>query len=350
MGLEVEALAGTPEWAAREYHANALAAVDAVLAFNHASAAAARFDGLHFDVEPYSLVGYSDPSYRKEILSEYLEMIGKVAEKVKVEPKFNFGCDAPAWFYPSGGAERAAMTVTFQGAEKSVGEHLSDLVDIVTIMDYRNEADGAGGIVKAGMPALMVASAQRKKILVGLETSHEADRTVYFVCGLPLAEFETRIAKSPLRDQFYFGDFRLAVYSDGTNIHLGLHAPDELEGPKRAAFERALAALAKDFGASSFPARFNVQAILGQARAALATDAEWRGFEVSNLTDPDTHQSIAAFKSVHVMLPKETFYGLGRPVFDEEIRSVVEWLGRYPSFAGLAIHYYESFRELVEGK
>lgn len=350
LGLEVEALAGTPEWAARENHAHALAAVDAVLDFNRASPAAGRFDGLHFDVEPYSLVGYAAPSYRKEVLTEYLEMIAQVTEKVKADSRFVFGCDAPAWFYPSGGAERAAMTVSFQGAEKSVGEHLSDLVDTVTIMDYRNEADGAGGIVMAGTPALTYASAGHKKILVGLETSEEADRTIYFVCGLPLAEFEARITKSPLRNQFYFGDFRLAVFSDGINIHLGLHAPETLEGPRRAGFEKALAALAKDFGASSDPARFNVQAILGQARAALGSDAEWRGFEVLNLTDPDTHQSIAGFKSVHVMLPKETFFGLGRPVFDEETRSVVEWLGRYPSFAGLAIHYYESFRDLVEGK
>ncbi len=35
-GLKVEALAGTPEWAVKEHHADALAAVDAVLAFNRA--------------------------------------------------------------------------------------------------------------------------------------------------------------------------------------------------------------------------------------------------------------------------------------------------------------------------
>ena len=41
-GLKVEGLAGTPEWAVKEHHANALAAVDAILAFNRTSAPEAR--------------------------------------------------------------------------------------------------------------------------------------------------------------------------------------------------------------------------------------------------------------------------------------------------------------------
>ena len=118
----MNALSGTPEWAARDFHTNALAAVEAVLAFNRAAPVESRFDGLHFDVEPYLLVGYADPLFRKEILTEYLELVAKVLEKVKAEPEFRFGCDVPAWFYPSSAAERAAMTVSFRGAEKPVGE------------------------------------------------------------------------------------------------------------------------------------------------------------------------------------------------------------------------------------
>ncbi len=346
-GLAVAALAGAPEWAARENHAQALAAVDAVLAFNRAAPAQGRFDGVHFDVEPYMLVGYSDPALRNELLGEYLDMVSKVVEQTKA--RLHFGCDAPAWFYPSSAAERVAMAVTFQGSDKTVGEHLTDLVDTVTIMDYRNEADGAGGIVTAGLPALTYAAAQSKKILVGLETSREPDSAIYFVAGLPLADFGRRLAKSSLRNESYFGDYHLAAFSDGRNVHLGLRAPSALEGATRFAFEKSLGALARDFGASSDPARFNVQRILAEARAAVGRDPEWQGFETFELTDPETHGEVAGFKSVHVMLAKETFFGLGASVFDEETRSVAEWLSRYPSFAGLAIHYYDTFRELVEG-
>jgi carbohydrate binding protein with CBM30 domain len=351
-GLAVEALAGTPGWAAREYHAQSLAAVDAVLAFNHTGPAPERFDGVHFDVEPYSLIGFSDPYLRKGLLSEFLEMVSKIVEKTHAEPKFNFGCDVPAWFYPSSAGERRAMTVTFQGSDKTVGEHLTDLVDTVTIMDYRNEADGAGGIVTAGLPALSYAAARGKKIFVGLETSRESDSTVYFVAGLPLAEFGRRLAKSPLRNEAYFGGYHLATFSDGKNLHLGLGAPAGMAGggPSADGFGKALVALAAQFGASSDPARFNVQSILDEARAALGQNAEWRGFETFKLTDPETHGAVAGFKCIHVMSANETFYGLGPFVFDEETRSAVEWLGRYPSFAGLGIHYYDTFRDLEEGK
>jgi hypothetical protein len=50
------------------------------------------------------------------------------------------------------------------------------------------------------------------------------------------------------------------------------------------------------------------------------------------------------------MSPRITFHGLGREVFEEESRSAVEWLSTQPSFGGLAIHFYESYRELMESR
>ncbi|MBZ5546273.1 MAG: hypothetical protein LAO07_21850 [Acidobacteriia bacterium] len=109
-GLKVEALAGTPEWAVRENHPQALAAVEAVLAFNRANPPEARFDGMHFDVEPYALVGYSDPEFQPQILVQFLEMVAKCSELTRAEAGTRFSCDVPAWFYPAGELERGAMT------------------------------------------------------------------------------------------------------------------------------------------------------------------------------------------------------------------------------------------------
>jgi hypothetical protein len=348
-GLAVEALAGTPEWAAEAYHAQALAAIDAVIEFNRASPVAARFDGVHFDVEPYLLLGYADPSFRPELLKEFLAMVEECADRVHSVPGLRFGCDVPAWFYPSVEMTRQDLTVNFDGADKTVGEHLTDLLDTVTIMDYRNEADGAGGIILAGKPALEYAAARGKRIQVGLETSMEAPRTIYFVCGVPLDEFQKRLAKSDLRDKLYFGDYRLATFSDDINVHVGLAAPEKLEGDARTEFETALAKLALELGASSDPERFPPDDILDEARGALERDPELSGFEVFKFADPATQRPIVGFKAVRHMSPKITFYGLGHEVFGEETRSVVEWLSPYASFDGLAIHYYESYRDLVEG-
>jgi hypothetical protein len=349
-GMKVEALAGTPEWAVKENHPQALAAVEAILAFNRASSPEARFDGVHFDVEPYALVGYSDPAYQPQILTQFLEMIAQCSARTRAENGFPFSCDVPAWFYPAGEADRVAMTVAFNGQAKTVGEHLTDLLESVTIMDYTNQADGAGGIIARGLPALASAAAQERRVVVGLETFLEPDTTVWFACGLPAEEFRRRLATLDLRNQLFFEGFRISVLSDNLNMHIGLAAPREMRAEQRAALETALANLARQLGAAADPGRYAARPMLETARAALARDPEWKGFEPFEIADPETHIPVAGFRSVHSMSPRITFHGLGRQVFEEEFRSTVEWLGARPGFGGMAIHFYESYRELVEGK
>ncbi len=349
-GMTVEGVAGSPEWAVQANHRLALAAVDAVLEFNRSAPPAGRFNGVHFDVEPYLLVGYISAEYRSRLLEDFLQMIALSAERVRAEPGLRLGCDVPAWFYPTERLDLKNLLVTFRGETKPVGEHLTDLLDAVTIMDYHNAADGSEGIIASGIPALRYAASKGKKIMVGLETSIEPDSTVYFVCGLPMQEFLKRLAKSEIRGELFLGDFRLSTLAHEAQVHVGLAAPAALSGATRAAFENALVSLARQLGAASDPERFPVGPIVEEARAALQQDPEWKGFETFALVDPQTLQSITGFRSTHHMPPKITFHGLGRETFNEEVRSAVEWLGRYPSFAGLAFHYYESYRDLVEGK
>jgi hypothetical protein len=350
LGLTVEALAGSSEWAAEANHPLALAAVDAVLAFNRASPASARFDGIHFDVEPYLLVGYADPSYRPQLLKEFLEMISKCALRARTEGQIRFGCDVPAWFYPSKGWGRSELTVDFRGQKKTLGEHLTDLLDTVTLMDYRNEADGSGGMIAASLPAIFYAESAGKKIEVGVETSLEPERTHYFGLGMPLKEVSQRLARSKLRNGLYFGQFHLSTFSDDVDLHVGLVAPIEMDAATRVEFARALARLARELGLPSQTNPLPTGPILEEARAAIERDPEWKDFQVFRWTDPDTHETLAGFRAEHGMSPKVTFHGLDRGVFDEETRSVVEWLNPHASFAGLAIHYYTPFRKLVEGE
>jgi hypothetical protein len=103
-------------------------------------------------------------------------------------------------------------------------------------------------------------------------------------------------------------------------------------------------------GAAVDPARYAIGPMLDTARAALAQDAEWKGFEPFEITDPHTHIPVTGFRSVHRMSPHITFHGLGQQVFEEEFRSTVEWLGSQPGFGGMAIHFYDSFRELLREK
>jgi len=348
-GLQVEGLMGTPEWGVRENHAEALSAVDAVVAYNNSRPAEARLDGTHFDVEPYVLIGYSAPQYRPQILTEFLELIDQSAARSRAGG-LRFSCDVPSWFFPSEDLERERMTVSFKGAEKTVGEHLTDLLESLTIMDYTNRADGAGGIIARGLPALRTASTRNKKIMVGLETFSESESAVSFACGLPAEEFRSRLASSGLRNQLYFEDFRMSVYSDDVNMHVGLSMGRENSPEKRAACQGALAKLSRQFGASSDPDRFPAAPMLEIARAALTGDTEWAGFEPFEFTDLESGKIIIGFRTAHRMQPGITFHGMGRKTFEEEYDSAVEWLGSQPGFGGMAIHFYDSFRELMEGK
>lgn len=349
-GWQVEALVGTPQWAARESHADALAAVDTVLNFNRSAPQSDRLDGVHFDVEPYTLVGYADTEFANRLLEDFLRMISLCAQRVHTEPGLRFTCDVPAYFYPDPAPGLQALVVKFKGRRATVGEHLTDLLDSVTLMDYHNQADGAGGVIAAALPALRYAASKGKTILVGLETSSESESTVYFICGLPREEFRQRLDASGLGAQLSAGGYRLASFFDDINIHVGLVAPANLTGCAREAFDQALVRLARQFDTASDHARFSGGDILEEARGALASDPEWQGFETFQLIDPETGRSIKGFRSMHRMAPLTTFHGLGREVFEEETRSLREWLSPYPSFGGLAIHHYESYRELMEGK
>lgn len=349
-GLQVEALAGTPQWADRENHPDALAAVDAIIDFNRSAPKSGRFDGLHFDVEPYTLVSYVDAKHATRLLQDFLRMVSLCANRVHTEAGLRFTCDVPAYFYAGSGPGIRQFVVEFNGRRATVGEHLTDLLDTVTLMDYHNEADGAGGSIAAALPALRYAASRGKSILVGVETSAEPDSTVYFICGLPKAEFGKRLDDADLGAKLSADGYRLASFSDDINIHVGLVAPAYLAGPTREAFEQALVGLARQFGVVTRHDRFSTSEILEEARSALALDPEWEGFEAFELTDPETGHSIEGFRTVHRMIPRTTFHGLGFDAFEEETRSLREWLNPYPSFGGLAIHHYESYRELLEGK
>jgi hypothetical protein len=269
---------------------------------------------------------------------------------VSAEPGLTFTNDVPTWFYPKPAGERAAFTVEFRGARKPVGEHLLDMLGAVTLMDYVNRADGAAGIIARALPWLEYARARGGKVAVGVETYLEPDATVFFALGLPPEEFRQRLAVSDLRDEILFEGFRLAVVSDGERFHVGLSAPREMDDEKRKSYDKTLVRLAALLGANLPPDAPQVGSLLEKVRAALARNPEWEGFEPYEVADPDSGHKVQGFRTSYRMPPATTFHGLGRRVFEEETDSAAYWLNPYASFAGLAIHYYPSFRELMGEK
>ena len=343
-GLRVEALAGAPAWAAGEHHPQALGAVQAILSFNGSMTPDARFDGIHFDVEPYLLLGFAVPGYRKPILDQYLKMVAECAEAAR-NGRIAFTCDIPWWFFPLTPATQEQFTVTFRGREETVGEHVTDLLDSVTIMDYRNQADGAGGIISFGIPALAYAAKVHKKIRVGLETSAQKDTPVEFDLAIPAQEFPARLRETHLAERSSFEGYSVHALKTNGVVFVGLGPQPSGPAPTES-IATALAHLRQLFGAKSSD-RFPLKTALNEARAAIAEDPEWKAFQTVELREPGARQTVAAFQAVRRTAPTITFHGLGRKVFEEESHSAAEWLGTYPSFGGLAVHYYGSFQALM---
>jgi hypothetical protein len=343
-GLRVDALAGSPEWAVARYHERALDAVRLVADFNRTAPAGSRFDGVHFDVEPYVLIGFADPASRKLLLKDYLGMVAACEAQARKEG-LDLSCDVPWWFFPASPAARQAMTVNFAGQKKTVGELLLDLLPSVTIMDYRNEADGTGGIIAFGQPALAEAVQSRKKIVIGLETSAEKPEPVDFVLAVPRGSFWHAIEQAGLYGERSFEGYGLYALKGGKSIFVGLGPP--LRGAPQPAetFEAAFVDLRKTFGVK--PGEFEVEPLLREAAAAVARDPEWRDFSDYRMKVPGEHDRLVGFQAIHQTAPTITFHGLGRKVFEEETHSALEWLGQSPAFAGLAFHYYDSLRELM---
>ena len=342
-GLRVEALTGAPSWAAGRRHGLALAAVRAIVNYNAGMTPDARFDGIHFDVEPYLLLGFALPGYRKQIFEQYLEMVVQCRDAAR-EGHLDFTCDIPWWFFPLTAATRQQFTVTFGGKEETVGEHVTDLLSSFTIMDYRNEADGAGGIIRFGIPALAYAARLNKQVRVGLETSAQKDTHVKFVLAVPDKEFMDKLRETRLAQSSAFEHFSVHALRANGMVFVGLGEHSGTDPGE--SIDIALAHLRKLFGAKS-PGRFSVKPVLQAARAAVAADPGWDDFQSEETGKPGSHRTMAAFRAVRRTPPVTTFHGLGRNIFEQESRSAAEWFGHYPSFGGLAIHYYQSFQKMM---
>ncbi len=342
-GLRVEALSGAPSWAAGRRHEEALDAVRAVLSFNAAMTPDGRFDGIHFDVEPYLLLGFALPDYRKQILEQYLEMVAQCRDAAR-EGHLDFTCDIPWWFFPLTADTRQQFTVIFGGKDATVGEHVTDLLSSVTIMDYRNEADGAGGIIRFGIPALAYAARLHKQVHVGLETSAQRDTRVKFVLAIPEEKFLDKLRETGLAGSSSFEHFSVHALRANGLVFVGLGEHPESHPGDSA--DIALAHLRRLFGAKS-PGRFSVEPVLEAARKAVAANPGWDDFQSAETQKPGSPRTMSAFSAVRRTPRVTTFHGLGRSIFEQESRSAAEWFGHYPSFDGLAIHYYESFQEIM---
>lgn len=290
-GLHVYALDGSKSYALPNWHRRVLMTVDQVVRYNQRVTPGERFSGVHYDIEPYLLPGFSGPR-RERILQNYLELLGKIAEKTRAAG-LAFGVDIPFWYDTPDELTGEVGRVEFSGALKFASQHVMDLVDEASIMAYRTSAYGADGVLALAQDEIEYAAQTGKKVFVGLETTDIPDEE--------LVEFEGRAER-------------------------GIPTPP--------------------------PSGHCVVLLAGSSSAKLwlVAPKQWSGLLEELRPGSLRHQSLFWWpvrRTILVPAHKLTFATLGAGRLHETMEDALEELQRFPSFAGYAIHDYLGYRRLL---
>lgn len=213
--MRVHALDGDPEFTRAAQHGTVLSIVNAVVAYNASVASAARFDGVHLDIEPQALPEWKDPKARESLLAEYLEINEGAAARARAAGLL-YGVDIPFWWHrPDDVTGEPIGIVTFHGERKLVTEHLLGFVDNIGIMAYRNVAAGPDGIITLALDTIQrVERTRNVRAFVGIETEKVRE-------GVPATITFAGKTVRDMREEIRVAEEALAPYSSflGIAIH-----------------------------------------------------------------------------------------------------------------------------------
>lgn len=352
--IKIEALDGDPKYALKFFHHTPLAVVDAIIEFNAQVKKDERFDGIHFDNEPYLLKGWRDPVAREAILRDFLELNVEIQRRVRKRSDMEYGIDIPFWWqYTDARTGRPHGDVAFNGKRQAASYHVIELLDNIGVMNYRNFASGNDGLVAHGRDLLVFADkARHARVRMGVETSRSTPVDVWFVLGLAgrpdldaLGEGSDEVGNGRFRG------YRLRTFDDGTHTHVGLELPDGEKSAEQETVRSAAAELARRVGASeTAQVRDQIEQVRGRAFRAFREDGEWMDLRPRPIPVAGTAEPYAGFIATHGMLPKLTFDGKTLGDMNRELEQAEAAFGRFKRYAGVAIHHYETYRALASAQ
>jgi hypothetical protein len=290
-GVKVHALDGHRNYALPEFQTSVLQTVRNIVGYNEISGASERFYGIHYDIEPYLLPGF-DGASREKILKNYLSLVSRMADLAH-QANLVMGVDMPFWYDTPNEVSDKVSTVTFNGVRKATSEHVIDLMDNVTVMDYRTSAYGADGCIAQAAGELAYASEKGKQIFIGLETAELFNEELLNFQGTPSAGF-----------------------------------------PQSATAERIVF----------------VEAVSENSKLYVVPTNQLKSFEdllKRRGTDMKRFLYWPVRKTTSVPANRLSFANLGPDILSEMMNEAIQEMATYPSFVGFALHHYESYRKLL---
>ncbi|SJN21494.1 Chitinase [Microbacterium esteraromaticum] len=153
--------------ALEEFEHFAVAEFEKVLNYNLAVPAEARFDGINVDIEPYILTAWKQPD--NDLPIRWLKTLdGLIDRRDASGLPVLVGPAIPRWLDTSD----CCTSITWEGETKPLSEHIQDMTDYISIMDYRDTADGGAGIINQAQNEIDYANSIGKpnSVVIGIET------------------------------------------------------------------------------------------------------------------------------------------------------------------------------------
>jgi hypothetical protein len=199
-GMAVYALDGAPNWVSNQGQKSARSFVSWVANYQAQVSEGEKFAGIHLDVEPYLYEGWNS-QYAKTILAYQSLLVNAKASSEALHLPLT--ADIPFWFDEKSYNNR-------YGKGK-----LSDWViantDSVTIMAYRDGAEGANGIIELVKNEMNYAALQNKNVTIGVETvqSLEGDFVSFHEEGSSYMMDQLEIVQSSYQNVSSFHGFAI---------------------------------------------------------------------------------------------------------------------------------------------
>jgi hypothetical protein len=205
-GIRVYGLDGAANWALEANHHFALESIQQVLDFNKANPKT-RFDGFQHDIEPYGM-GQVFWDNQQSYGWMYLNLLKKCEALVKTQKGMKFDAAIPFWYDPG-------VKVTYDGAEKALSHYILDIVDSVSIMAFRNTAEGQ---ISAAVNDINYAASFGKKAYISAETSQPDGDGIpafitYYGQGIPYMEQQFKIIDDQMKNNPGYGGIAVEWYN-----------------------------------------------------------------------------------------------------------------------------------------
>ncbi len=186
--IRAHALFGDKTLVLAENHAFVRKTIADIAAYNGRVPEPARFSGIHVDIEPYLCLGFNGRG-RGVLLKNFILVMADAAGLAR-SAGLTFGADIPPWFDMINEYSEDVLTTTYGGRSKPVYEHLLDICDHVTLMDYRTTSSGINGTIAQAAGELAYAAKIGKKVYVGLETTPIEDERLFTFRGAPASQLD----------------------------------------------------------------------------------------------------------------------------------------------------------------